>query len=167
VDYVFCRFVFEYLSEPQKVFDELVRILKPGGKLVVGDLDYNSMTHYPVDSILEEDFNRLMGFLRSNKFLDPFVGRKLYRFFYKADFKEIKIRVEAHHLFYGPMSTTEELNWLAKLEQLTELQKKGTIPPEIDLEGFKTRFRKFLNLPDRFSYTPLILVEGRKPHDRT
>jgi ubiquinone/menaquinone biosynthesis C-methylase UbiE len=167
VDYVFCRFVFEYLSDPQRVFGELARILAPGGKLVIGDLDYNSMTHYPMDHKLEDDFNQLMGFLSTNKYLDPFVGRKLYRFFHHAAFSDIKVHFEAHHLFYGPMSTTEEMNWLAKLEQLMGLQKKGVLPPEIDLAGFKNRFREFLGLPDRFSYTPLILVEGRKPHERT
>ena len=163
VDYVFCRFVFEYLSDPQAVFDELYRIVKPGGKLVVGDLDYNCMTHYPLDLKLEEDLFSVMRILQENRFFDPYAGRKLYSFFHRAQLNGIKVHFYAHHLFYGDLPEADEFNWLAKIEQMMEYQRNGTIRFEFDLGGFKKKFLEFLKSPGRFSYTPLILVEGRRP----
>ncbi len=163
VDYLFCRFVFEYLADPQTVFNELYRIVKPGGKLVIGDLDYNCMTHYPLYPKLEEGLFSVVRILQENNLLDPHAGRKLYSFFHRAQLADIKVHFYAHHLFYGELSEADEFNWLAKLDRLMEHQKKGTIQFDFDLMGFKNLFLDFLKSPGRFSYTPLILVEGRKP----
>jgi len=163
VDYVFCRFVFEYLSNTQEVFEELYRIVKPGGKLVVGDLDYNCMTHYPLDTKLEEDLLAVMRILQENQFLDPHAGRKLYSFFHGAGLDKIKVHFYAHHLFYGSLPAADEFNWMAKVERLIEHQQNGTIRFDFDLEGFKSRLLHFLKSPGRFSYSPLILVEGTRP----
>jgi SAM-dependent methyltransferase len=162
-DFVVCRFVFEYLSDPQAAFSELVRILKPGGKLVVGDLDYNCMTHYPLDPRLEEDLLSLVRTLQENRLFDPCAGRKIYSFFHRAQMDGVKVHFHDHHLFYGDLSPTDEFNWLAKIDRLIEHQKEGTIRFEFDLAEFKGKFFEFLRSPGRFSYTPLILVEGRRP----
>ncbi len=163
VDYLFCRFVFEYLADPQPVFDELVRLVKPGGKLVIGDLDYNCMTHYPLDPELEEQLSSVARVLEENHLLDPYAGRKLYSFFYRARLDDIKVHFYAHHLFYGPLSEADEFNWLAKIDQLIEHKRNGTLRIDFNLAGFKEKFLGFLRSPGRFSYTPLILVEGRRP----
>jgi len=162
-DYVFCRFVFEYLSNPKDVFDELYRIVKPGGKLVVGDLDYNCMTHYPLDHKLERELFTVIRVLQENSFLDPHAGRKLYSFFHHAQLDDIDVHFYAHHLFYGDLSAADEFNWLEKIERLMEHQRNGTIRLDFDLKEFNQKFFKFLKSPERFSYTPLILVEGKKP----
>jgi ubiquinone/menaquinone biosynthesis C-methylase UbiE len=162
-DYVFCRFVFEYLADPQAVFEELYRLVKPGGKLVIGDLDSDGMNHYPLDPQLAADLSYVMGVLKENNFLDVYAGRKIYSFFRRAQLNDIKAHFYSHHLFCGEMLDANEFNWLSKIDQLIERQKKGTIRFEIDLDGFKTRFLNFLKSPDRFSYTPLIFVEGTKP----
>ncbi len=164
-DYIFCRFVFEYLQDPQAVFDELFRVLKPGGKLVLGDLDYNCMTHYPMDPQLEADLNDVMKALQDNQFFDPFMGRKIYSYFYRSGLNDIRVNFYAHHLFYGVLAPEDEFNWLAKLDRLIELEQKGTLKLKIDVERFKKNIHEFVKFPGRFSYTPLILVEGTKRHD--
>ncbi len=163
VDFAVCRFVFEYLADPQAAFDELYRILKPGGKLVVGDLDYNCMTHYPLDPRLEADLSSLVGTLQENRLFDPYAGRKIYSFFHRARLEGIRVHFYDHHLFYGDLAPTDEFNWLAKIDRLIEHQKEGTIRFPFDLTDFKRKFFEFLRSPGRFSYTPLILVEGRRP----
>ena len=162
-DYVFCRFVFEYFFEQQAAFDELYRLVKPGGKLVIGDLDYNCMTHYPLDPQLEENLFSLMRVLQNKRFFDPYAGRKIYSFFHRSQLDNIKVHFYGHHLFYGSLSESDEFNWLAKIDRLIEHQKNGVIQLEFDLSGFKDRYFEFLRSPGRFSYTPLILVEGTRP----
>lgn len=162
VDYVFCRFVFEYLQNPIKVFQELKRIVKPGGKLVIGDLDHNCLNHYPIPSGIQDRLNQLIQAVEATGFFDFYAGRKLYSYFHEAGFDEIHVHVHPHHLFYGDLKANDAINWEIKLDRLIALQKKNVMQIDFDLEEFKTEFMTFLHRPDRFSYTPLIIVEGVK-----
>lgn len=160
VDYLFCRFVFEYLAEPDSVFSEFIRIVKPGGKIVVGDLDNNAMTHYPLSYELESQLGKIMAELKNKFSFDPNAGRKLYSFFYKNKCSDIKIHCFPHHLFYGELKDSDLYNWTSKLDRLIDLQKNGLIDLDFSVAEFGDKFIQFLKSPGRFSYTPLILVEG-------
>jgi len=162
-DYVFCRFVFEYLPNQEQVFNELLRITKPGGRLVIGDLDYNCLSHYPLDPDIEKNLKWTIDMLHSKNVFDPYAGRRLYSFFFNNKMRGVKPHVIPHHLFYGRLSDEDRFNWDAKLRQIEELNAKKVINVPFDLKDFRTRFMKFLESPGRFSYTPLILVEGVKP----
>ena len=48
-DFVFSRFLFEFLKEPEKVIKEMLRISKPGGIIFLQDLDGQLLWHYPVN----------------------------------------------------------------------------------------------------------------------
>lgn len=161
-DYVFSRFVFEYLATPEEVFAELYRITKVGGKMVVGDLDYNGLTHYPLEPLLERKLAVVMDQLRNLKLLDPYAGRKIYSYFHKHKLKDVKIQVIPHHLFYGKLTSADQFNWDAKFNQLISYQSEGILKFDFDVKDFKHKFMKFLKSEERFTYTPLILVEGVK-----
>lgn len=162
VDYLFCRFVFEYLANPQRVFDEYVRIMKPGGKLVIGDLDNNSLNHYPLPDVLQAQLDELSRAVESRGLLDFSAGRKLYSFFHKAGLDQIRVRLYAHHLFYGQLDQSDDFNWSKKMEQMVSYQDRGLLDVSFDVRKFGAAFLEFLRSPGRFSYTPLILVEGVK-----
>lgn len=163
-DFIFCRFLFEYLSDElqQKVFQELKRILKPGGKLVIGDLDLNCLCHYPIDKKLEKRLFEITEILYENKLFDGFVGRKLYTYFYGGGMQDIKIHVTAHNLFYGDMEKKDLYNWEQKLNAIIQLQKKNIVTFNFSLEKIKKDILDFLEKPGRFSYTPYIMSEGIK-----
>lgn len=163
-DYLFCRFVFEYLREPQMVFDELYRLIKPGGKLVIGDLDYNVLSHHPLPSELEINLREIAEKLEKLKVWDPYAGRKLYRMFYHAGLRSVRVHMIPHHLIYGEARRKDIENWQAKIDQLEAWQKEGKLSLSFSMEKFGSDFMKFFKSPDRFSYSPLFLVEGQKPH---
>lgn len=162
VDYLFCRFVFEYLANPQRVFQEFVRIMKPGGKLVIGDLDNNSLNHYPLSEQLQAQLEELRRTVEAHGLLDFSAGRKLYSYFHGAGLDQVKVRLYAHHLFYGQLAESDDFNWSKKLEQMVSYQERGLIKLSFDVREFGAAFLEFLRSPGRFSYTPLILVEGVK-----
>jgi ubiquinone/menaquinone biosynthesis C-methylase UbiE len=162
VDYLFCRFVFEYLENPMKVFKEFQRIVKPGGKVVIGDLDNNSINHFPLPSDLQFQLDELVNEIENKKLLDFHAGRKLYSYFYENKFEAIKAHIYGHHLFYGELDDNDEHNWSTKLDQMIRYQDSGELVLEFDLRKFKSQFMGFLKSPARFSYTPLIIIEGVK-----
>ncbi|MBN8556014.1 MAG: methyltransferase domain-containing protein [Deltaproteobacteria bacterium] len=162
IDYSWCRFVFEYLPEQKKAFDEIYRVSKAGGKIAIGDLDYNCMSHFPLAPHLEQQLNQIISELQRLKLWDPYAGRKLFSYFNEAGVKDIKVHLLPHHLIYGESQRRDIDNWVAKMEMIKELSSKGMLKFNFDLDSFKNEFFAFFENPSRFSYSPLILVEGVK-----
>jgi len=75
-DLVYSRFLLQYLADPASALTEMRRVARPGGTVVLQDLDSQLVNNYPPDEVLEG----LMGeFLAASKgSLDVFIGRKLY-----------------------------------------------------------------------------------------
>lgn len=61
VDYVFANMYLHHVEFPQSAIKEMVRILKPGGKLVITDLDEHTF-----EFLKEEQHDRWMGFKRTD-----------------------------------------------------------------------------------------------------
>ncbi|MBN1622536.1 MAG: class I SAM-dependent methyltransferase [Endomicrobiales bacterium] len=165
IDFIFCRFVFEYLSNPRKAFSELYRILKPGGKLVIGDLDMNCLCHYPIEKELEEQLFTITSILKQKNLFDPHAGRKLFSYFHDIGALNIRVHASFHHLFYGNMKSADRFNWETKIDRIIDLQKQKNIDFGLNLTEFKNKFLKYLDSFSRFAYTPYIMVEGIKKHE--
>ncbi len=161
-DYTFCRFVFEYLQEPEVVFRELIRVTKPGGKIVVGDLDHNCLSHYPLAPHLETQLLEIAHKLQQKKVWDAYSGRKLFSYFNEAGLQNIKVHLIPHHLIYGESQQKDVENWRLKMERIEALVKEGDLRLSFDMDSFQNEFFSFFQNPSRFSYSPLILVEAVK-----
>ena len=61
VDYAFANMYLHHVESPPKAIAEMVRILKPGGKLVITDLD-----EHEFDFLREEHHDHWMGFKRAD-----------------------------------------------------------------------------------------------------
>jgi hypothetical protein len=69
-----------------------------------------------------------------------------------------------HHLFYGHLKQSDLYNWRSKLDQIGALINGHALP--FAFSKFKKSFLHFLTAKHRFSYTPLIMVEGVKGRKR-
>ncbi len=61
VDYVFANMYIHHVESPQKAIKEMMRILKPGGELVITDMDEHEFKF-----LKEEHHDRWMGFKRED-----------------------------------------------------------------------------------------------------
>jgi SAM-dependent methyltransferase len=159
-DFIWCRFVFEYLAEPDLVVARLLRLLKPGGKLVLGDLDGNALFHYPLPPEVERGLGLLMGALEGR--FDPYAGRKLFTRMRKAGLADIKVHHQPYHLIAGPATPRDLANWEAKVRTLRPAGVKALGSPEA-WDRFSGQFMDLLRDPDALTYSTLFLVEGRRP----
>ena len=162
-DYTFCRFVFEYLQDTQQALRELIRITRPGGMVVVGDLDYNCLTHFPIDPLLLTQLREIVEELERLGLFDPFAGRKLYSLFQQAGLDSIQMHVTAHHVLYGSIDRRDVLNWEAKVEAIVQLARSGSLALSFNVDSFSEAFAKHLRSGSTFIYTPLIIAVGKRP----
>ncbi|KPA14697.1 Methyltransferase type 11 domain protein [Candidatus Magnetomorum sp. HK-1] len=115
-DFIFCRLLFQYLKEPQTAVNEMMRVCKKGGTIMVQDLDGQMLSHYPEKNDLQTLIERISKIIAENQGFDPYVGRKLFSFFNLAGLKQIKIRFDEYHKIAGTIDKKNYKLWEAKLE---------------------------------------------------
>jgi SAM-dependent methyltransferase len=158
-DVAWCRHLLEYLSYRQRVVGELFRVLRPGGTVVLQDLDGQFVWNYPEDQELKNNITLVLAALGSTGF-DPFVGRKLYHMALAAGFRDLRVAVEPYHLYAGTINDEHYEQWALKLDILRP--KLVKLLGEIEADEMVTRFLAYLQDPTTLSYSILFTVTGRK-----
>jgi len=162
-DFIWVRFLLEYHREKQfQLIRSFTEMLAPGGILCLIDLDHNSLNHYGHTPRLEKAISESMKSLVENSDFDPYTGRKLFTHMYDLDLKEIDVKVETHHLFFGELSETDRYNWFKKIT--VGLANSNYSFPEYEggFDEFSKECKEFISDPRRFTYTPLICCRGVK-----
>lgn len=81
-DIVTCNLLLMWASEPQLVVNEMVRVVKSGGKVLASlEPDYGGKLHYPENLKIDPIF---AGEAIKKKGGDPHIGRKLRQLFVRA-----------------------------------------------------------------------------------
>jgi ubiquinone/menaquinone biosynthesis C-methylase UbiE len=161
-DFIWVRFLLEYFRrESFDIVKNLTGILKKGGILCLIDLDCNCMNFHGASPKLELTLARVMEALQEHGNFDPFVGRKLYSYLYDLKYRNIRVDVSSHHVIHGELRDADALNWLTKVETVAS---KGYVDfSEFGgVRGFYKEFKKFLDAPRRFIYSPLVMCRGVK-----
>ncbi len=97
-DIIFCRFLFIHLSQPLIAIKKLYELLKPGGCLILGELDNSTWSSYPVNEALEQDRN-LLCTVGLKKGADFCIGPKLYGYLRQANFNIMNVKIAQPVLF--------------------------------------------------------------------
>ena len=95
-DVVHCRFVLEHLKDPEKAVAQMVKAVKPGGRIVLADDDHDICRLYPEPSgfqFLWEAYFRAYDRMGT----DPFIGRRLVSMLFKSGAK----KVNNSFIFFG------------------------------------------------------------------
>jgi ubiquinone/menaquinone biosynthesis C-methylase UbiE len=160
-DYSWCRFLFEYLSEPELALAELMRVTRPGGTVVVADLDGQLEHFYPLEVSVRSELFEALRLLGQSGF-DPRVGRKLYHWFCRAGFSDISVRVAPYQVYAGGLPERDFANWREKLTTVKEYLIEHTGERE-RWERSCDAFLAQLGRADIFYHCSLIIVRGTVP----
>lgn len=156
-DFVWSRFVFEYLSDPELAMEKLVSLVKPGGRLVVGDLDGNAVFHAGMEPDLEKKLHKVIDAFQDA--FDPYAGRKLFGHFHKNKLQDIQVHCMPYHLYAGSLPDSEMSNWQGKLDTICPYGIKA-LGGEDEYVRFSEEFMAFLRRPETLTYSTLFLVSG-------
>jgi len=159
-DFVFCRFLMEYLPDKRHALQEMVRICRGGGKILLQDLDGQLVWHSPEDPELQQTIERVTSRLASTGF-DPFVGRKLFNLCFGAGLAEINVQIDPYHLYAGSIDNEQFDLWQTKLE-IAKPQLKKVLGSDEAAVKYTEQFLAYLRRPDTLTYSCLFTVLGTK-----
>lgn len=161
IDFAWSRFLFEYLAEPRRALAEMRRVTRPGGAVVVADLDGQLTRFFPLAPEVQACIQEGLGVLAAGGF-DPYVGRKLFHWFHAEGFAEVTATVAPYQVYAGSLGERDWANWQAKLATVME----HLIARTGDRERWTwahTQLLAALRQPDVFYYSTLVLVRGVAP----
>jgi ubiquinone/menaquinone biosynthesis C-methylase UbiE len=163
-DYTWSRFLFAALPQPARALAELVRVTRPGGSVVAGDLDGAFAPFHLLAPALQEEGREALRLLAAQGW-DPWVGRKLYGWFVQAGLDNITMQVLPYQVVTGGVPAGAMAHWRAQLELGTQCLVAHT-GEQARWERFRDALLEEIQRPDLFTYSTLILVRGTVPESR-
>ncbi len=160
-DVVYSRMLMQYVPDKELVLKEMMRVCRPGGVVLLQDLDGQLMWHYPEDPDMQRIVGKVMTALGITGF-DPFVGRKLFWLARKTGLENIQTQVEVYHLIAGECDPEILAQWEMKLE-IAKPRVAEALGSEWDAEQEIRRFLDYLAHPDTLTYSNVFTVTGEKP----
>jgi SAM-dependent methyltransferase len=160
-DLVYCRMLMQYLKEKERAVSEMARVCKPGGTVLLQDLDGQLLWHYPEDPAVKGTLEKVVTALAATGF-DPFVGRKLFWLARNAGLTRIDVQVESYHLIAGEADPRILSQWEMKLE-IAGPQLARVLGSESEAHEQSRAFLEYLRRPDTLSYSTVFTVAGEKP----
>ena len=96
-DFVIARFVFQHLENPLKAINEIYRVLKPGGKVFIIDVDSDLWgTTFPKNRTINE-INNIISKLQGNLKGNREIGSVLTTILKRSRFKNLDIEAVINH----------------------------------------------------------------------
>lgn len=146
--------VFMHLPDRQKVLSEMIRVTRTGGRIVVGDPDWDTLIVEVPDMIL----TRKILYNPSNQCVNPWAGREHFKLFKEAGLVEISVD-----------PATIAITDYALADQLFNLEQKALALGEAGIISLSdtTKWVDYLKQADQAGYFFCALtgynVAGKKP----
>ena len=155
-DLIYSRFLFEYLKYPENAAKELFRVCKPGGKILLQDLD-SQFTFYPS---LSPKITKVLQILKEQTGFDPDIGRKLFSIARSAGFVVAGTETEVYHKVFGQIDKFNYDLWKLKLDIALDNQESMS---GNNNEELKAEILESLRNEDSVMFSFLFTVTAGKP----
>lgn len=159
-DYTWSQFVLEYLPNPAGALAELIRVTRPGGRVVVSEVDGLGLQNWPFPAELEEGTRKIIAAL-SAAGLDLEIGRKMFHLFRRAGLEPVRVHLAPLWVVAGAADTRLINDWRQRFETLEPVAAPafGGRPA---YQAYCEQYLGLLSDPDALKYAVLLITEGQK-----
>ena len=154
-DRVWSERTFIWLTDPPLALREIVRVTRPGGRIVVSTYDVTSTLH----AGYEPELNRRLQPITGTMLPSPAIGRELPALFREAGL--VDIVVKPHLVQHDPTTQSGHLSWIAQTRVAEGLQ-TGLITAE-EGERYLSSFEEAVGLGIMLQVNIAFVVAGTKP----
>jgi len=102
-DLVYARYLLEHVSDPPAVLAEIHRVLRPGGRVAILENDVTLIRFDPPCRMFDEVWAAFVS-LQQRLGGDALIGRRLFRLFHAAGFREVELSVQPEVHWFGSPS---------------------------------------------------------------
>ena len=158
-DLVCARFLLTHLRDPAAVLRRMVRAARPGGVVVVEDIDHSGVFSHPRSPVLEQ-FVGLYNRVVRSRGADPEIGPRL-----PALFREVGL-AELHLSHVQPVYIDGEAKHIHRitLDNIAPALCAAALATDAEIETLTRALDEFLTRPDTIVSTPRIFqVWARRP----
>jgi len=159
-DLAFARLVLVNIPEPERVVDEMMALVRPGGVVALHEADWSAHLLYPPLPAGPRLFQLLEAYSQLNG-IDLFVGRRVPSLLRAAGLIDVQVRPLIH--VYPPGHGRRLIYWQF-LENLRERLLAVGLVTEVELTQLMADLKRHLDDPDTLVVSNLFFqVWGRKP----
>jgi ubiquinone/menaquinone biosynthesis C-methylase UbiE len=158
-DFVHARFLLSHVPNPASALTNMWNALRPGGTLVVEDVDFSGYFCYPSNAAIWR-YVELYIRTAERKGGDANVGPRLASLLAAAGFEDVRMNVVQH------ASTVGEVKLLTPLtmENIADSVLSEGLADRTEIDGLVMELYQFANTPGTIGCTPRIFEAwGRRP----
>lgn len=161
-DFAHTRFLLEHLPNPAQAVSEMIKALKPGGRIFLEDDDHNTVTLFPEPAGFPTLWAAYMdSYVEAGN--DPFIGRKLTKLLHDQGIRNIRNDV----IFFGDCAGTETFglfvtNLVEVISTSYEVMISSNLISDQDYQMAIDSIKKWGELPFASLWYNISMAEGIK-----
>jgi len=161
-DHAWTRFFLEYQPDPAATVRELTRLVRPGGKVTLLDIEGNCTWHFGMSDELRAGVDAVLADLVTTGF-DPHAGRRLPAYAAAADLVDVRHDIEPYHRIVGAPDPATAAAWERKIATIRDNYLHRLFPDKSRNAWVFDAFLEFILSEDTMTWSLLHLVQGSRP----
>jgi ubiquinone/menaquinone biosynthesis C-methylase UbiE len=161
-DFAIARLLFLHLHNPVEAAREIYRVLKPGGKLVIIDIDDGIFGAVSPNMDLLPSVIKKLADHQASKGGNRYIGRGLPRLLAQAGYIDLDMDTVIQH---SDLHGMEGFKRQFDINRFRVFYNKGIINEE-EYEQLQQASENFKNSPEAYAMMTFVMACGKKPEDR-
>jgi ubiquinone/menaquinone biosynthesis C-methylase UbiE len=156
-DIIYCRFLFQHVTDTTNLLQEIFRVLKPQGSIIAVDVDDRGTIFSPTQPWIKEIYQAAAA-IQKELHANRMIGAALPQLFSNQSFEITEFEIMPISNYLVPSATLMELAFGLKRRFLASSPATESLVADLD-----TQIKAFTEIPGHVAYIPIFYCRAIKP----